>query len=94
MLLGVVGADSFVVETSTIPFANGDAIIGYTDGASEATDPDGRMLGLAGVRDAICQTLGRSINPADWPVIVSRLVLEHRLAPSQDDTIIFSLWRA
>lgn len=94
MLLGVVGADVFAVESTVIPFAHGDAVIGYTDGASEATDPDGRMLGLTGVRDAICQTIGRSVNPAEWPVIVSRLVVEHRLAPSQDDTIIFSLWRA
>jgi hypothetical protein len=94
ILLGVVGPDEFFVESLTVPFTTGDALIGYTDGASEATDPDGRMLGLAGVHDAIRQTVAQSRDPADWPQIVSRLVIEHRLAPSQDDTIIFSLWRA
>lgn len=94
MLLGVVDADSFFVESLTIPFTDGHAIVGYTDGASEATDPDGRMLGLAGVHETICSSVGLSANPGDWPQIISRRVIEHRLAPSQDDTIIFSLWRA
>ncbi len=93
MLLGVVGADDFLVETLSIPFNKGDAIVGYTDGASEATDPDGKMLGMRGVREAIELTIANSTNPCDWPIFVSRLVIEHRLAPSQDDTIIFSLWR-
>ncbi len=94
MLLGVVSDADFDVETFDLPFAPGDAVIGYTDGASEAADLDGRMLGLAGVREAIEGAAGQVTDPGFWPALVGDFVITHRQAPPQDDTIIFTFWRA
>ena len=94
MLLGVVPNDLFDVESVNLPFVPGDALIGYTDGASEATNHDGQMLGLAGVREMIARTVGSTQNPGDWPSLVSQSIVQHRLAPPQDDTIIFTVWGA
>lgn len=94
MLLGVVSDSDFDLETNDLPFQMGDAIVGYTDGASEAADPDQRMLGLAGVREAIGIAANQNDDPGHWPAAVGEYVVRHRRTPPQDDTIIFSLWRA
>lgn len=93
MLLGVVGDADFELESISLAFQPGDAIVGYTDGASEAANLDERMLGVTGVREAIRKAASESSDPGFWPSIVSTDVIRHRQTPPQDDTIIFSLWR-
>ncbi|HQY89519.1 MAG TPA: PP2C family protein-serine/threonine phosphatase, partial [Tepidisphaeraceae bacterium] len=53
MLLGAVEGPEFELETKTLDFKFGDALIAYTDGASEATNENGEMLYIEGVERII-----------------------------------------
>jgi serine phosphatase RsbU (regulator of sigma subunit) len=45
--LGLFGLGGRRPETATVPFADGDGLLLYTDGCTEARDPDGRFYPLA-----------------------------------------------
>jgi hypothetical protein len=94
MLLGAVGNDLFDVEVARFQILPGEALILYTDGASEAANDDGQMLRIAGV-EQLCRDISRS-NPshAAWPAMILDRVRHYRSGPPQDDTLIVSLYRA
>ncbi|MCB9847713.1 MAG: serine/threonine-protein phosphatase [Phycisphaeraceae bacterium] len=90
-VLGVVHDDVFTPGQRSIPFGPGDAMVAYTDGATEATDSAGRMLCIEGVRRVVA---------SDHPEIqrsMSRALLEavdnHRHGPIQDDTLVVEIRR-
>lgn len=93
-MLGILDGDAFELETCRLPFAPGDVVVAYTDGASEAADPQGRQLGIRGVEDFIrqaAQTL--SVPPREWPGRLLRGVTAHRQSPPRDDTLLVALYR-
>lgn len=94
ILLGVVDAACFAAEPATLPFAPGDAVVAYTDGANEAMNDDtGEMLGMSGVRRAVADAADAGAPPHDWPDAVMRCVVAHRNAPPADDTMVVTVYR-
>lgn len=90
-VLGVVHDDVFTPGQRSIPFGPGDAMVAYTDGATEAIDSTGRMLCIEGIRRIVA---------SDHPGIensLSHVLLEavttHRYGPIQDDTLIVEIRR-
>lgn len=93
-MLGILGGDAFELETCRLPFAPGDVVVAYTDGASEATDPQGQQLGIRGVEAFIRQAAETlSVPPREWPERLLRGVTAHRQAPPRDDTLLVALYR-
>lgn len=94
MLLGVVDGQHFAPDPATLPLAPGDAVVAYTDGASEAMpDNRGDMLGMVGVRNLVADVAGRLPDPAAWPEEVMRRVVAYRNAPPADDTLVVTIYR-
>ncbi|MBY0309115.1 MAG: serine/threonine-protein phosphatase, partial [Phycisphaerales bacterium] len=89
MVLGVAKDLDVEVEDASVPFAEGDAVIAYTDGAMETRDRNGRMFSVGGLRSAIAGAVG------DMPVChqVLTAVARHRFGPPTDDTLIVEIGR-
>jgi serine phosphatase RsbU (regulator of sigma subunit) len=95
VLLGVVDGETFTADPVTLPFAAGDAVVAYTDGANEAmNDQTDEMLGMAGVLRIVREVSSDSLAPSDWPAAVMQRVVAHRNAPPADDTMIVTVYRA
>jgi hypothetical protein len=106
-VLGVCAHEDFDAELRSLRFGPGDAIIAYTDGASEARDERGRMLGTAGMRSILAgtpvhlsQLAGRSLGsrPLDnlcgsWCRTVLSSVESYRHGPPDDDTLVVEITR-
>lgn len=94
LLLGVVEGKQFVPDATEVPMGPGDAVVAYTDGASETMrDGSGDMLGMRGIR-ALVEEIARELpDPAVWPNELMRRVAGYRNAPPADDTLIVALYR-
>ena len=108
LVLGACADDEFHPAPATVPFHAGDTLIGYTDGALEARNQDGRMIGVDGMRRLVASNplhiamLARR-TLAQRPVedsagALARAILEavdsHRDGPPADDTLIIEITRA
>ena len=91
-MLGVLPPDLFEPEPRTLALDPGDALVAYTDGAAEAADEEGRMIGIAGVRRLVEQ-VAREAPAHAWPEAIIRRVAAHRNAPPGDDTLVVALHR-
>lgn len=92
VMLGVLPDDEFHPDEDESTFTVGDAIIAFTDGALEARAPDGRMLGLSGIRKVVANAT-RHTRHAAWCHDVLSAVTNHRNSPPGDDTLIVVLSR-
>lgn len=106
-VLGVCSHEDFEAELRTLRFGPGDAIIAYTDGASEARDERGRMLGSTGMRSIltgtpvhVSQIAGRSFGNkplgdlcGTWCRTVLSAVESYRHGPPDDDTLVVEVTR-
>jgi serine phosphatase RsbU (regulator of sigma subunit) len=90
-LLGVHDGDDYCADCVRLAFAPGDALLAYTDGATEARDPAGQMLTIGGLTHLFTQL---NSPPDRWPAMLLNQVLTHRRAPAQDDTLLVSVYRA
>ena len=94
MMLGVLPPDAFEADTLELCLSPGDAVLVYTDGATEARDPLRRqMLGIAGVRDLLEKAVAEGADPLGWPAAMIRRVGAYRNAPPEDDTLIAVIYR-
>lgn len=91
-VLGACAGADFEPCVETVPFQQGHTLIAYTDGALEARNDEGRMLGIAGLQRAL--HVARATKPclADagdglCAALISA-VEAHRLGPPEDDTLI------
>jgi sigma-B regulation protein RsbU (phosphoserine phosphatase) len=90
-VLGACADADFRPDPDSVRFGPGDALIAYTDGALEARDHSGRMIGLAGMRKLVAS--GRAIRAGDWPRLIVAAVDAHRRGPAEDDTLVVEVVR-
>jgi len=91
-VLGACASADFDPDVQTVAFHQGQTLIAYTDGALEARNDEGRMLGIAGLQRAL--HVARATKPclADAGDGICAALLSaveaHRLGPPEDDTLI------
>lgn len=104
-MLGVLPPEAYDAEEESLELQPGEAIVAYTDGAAEATNDDGRMIGIDGVRRLVervaREPIGREglsgptreVDGFHWPDRLIRRVAAHRGGPPDDDTLIAVVYR-
>ncbi len=92
VMLGVLDDPLYECETQVRAFAEGDRIVMYTDGATEAHDSRNEMLGIEGFEKALRDKAAR---PAGDHVSEELLrdVQHFRDGPAEDDILIVELCR-
>ena len=89
-LLGVCKGDDFEPNERELVFHAGDTLIAYTDGATEAMDIEGKMLGVMGfLRTVASVTPGK----VGWTEQLKHEVEAYRDGPAADDTLIVEITR-
>jgi serine phosphatase RsbU (regulator of sigma subunit) len=82
VMLGVVDAELFDPAPQSVPFAPGDVLLAYTDGAAEARDSAGADFGVERIR-AVLES-----RPAAPARALMDAVNRHRAGRPSDDTLI------
>ncbi len=94
IVLGACDATDFDPDEQVTPFHAGDIAIAYTDGALEARNQQGKMLGIAGLERHLAGVESPACpNPGDWCASVLQMVDSYRVGPVQDDTLIVEISR-
>jgi serine phosphatase RsbU (regulator of sigma subunit) len=91
-VLGAVAPGDFEAGMRTLRFMPGDAFVAYTDGAIEARNHEGRMLGVFGFQRALASCLSAGAGQ-ELPAALLTLVEQHRGGPPEDDTLVVELVR-
>lgn len=91
-VLGACHGNDFRHEQSSMPFGPGDALIAYTDGATEARDRTGRMLRIDGLLRIVAGA-GTSNEPDALARHVLSAVEQFRFGPAVDDTLVVEVSR-
>ncbi len=90
-VLGACADADFKADPASLRMVPGDSLIAYTDGAIEARDARGRMLGVQGFSRLIAST--RPEPGAGWSETLLRAVDAHRYGPPADDTLVIEVSR-
>lgn len=101
-VLGACSGHDFQACVESRPFMPGDRLLAYTDGALEARDHDGRMLGVAGLTRVLAglhgsgRRHGSSVRGDDAALCAAVLVAveRHRSGPPSDDTLVVEIVHA
>ncbi len=96
-VLGVCDVDEFDPCEEVRDFGPGDVLLIYTDGATEAKNAEGRMLGLAGIRRIIAsgpRSASADEDGPGWPRKILAAVENHRMGPPADDTLVVEICRS
>jgi len=91
LVLGACLGDDFVVEELTHRFGPGDALLIYTDGATEAMDEQRKMLGVRGLETILAN--GQPEAHGGWSATIMQEVKAHRAGPADDDTLLVEIYR-
>jgi hypothetical protein len=89
-LLGVFEGDDYCPECKTVPFGPGDALLAYTDGATEARNLGGEMLNVDGLQKRVVE-FGDA--PGRWAQSLLHQIVGFRRGPAEDDTLLVTLYR-
>ncbi len=90
-VLGACGSDEFDADPQSLQFGPGDSLIAYTDGAIEARDRTGKMMGVKGVQKLVA--FGTPDATAGWSRTLRHAVESHRYGPPADDTLVVEISR-
>jgi len=91
-VLGVGTTRAFVPTVEEHPFKEGDSLIAFTDGVSEASLPGGEMYGSAGVERVL---EGNWVERSHrWPQMILEDVEKQRAGAASDDILVVELYRA
>jgi len=91
LVLGACKGEDFDPNEQLARFMPGDVLIAYTDGATEARNEQGRMLGVDGLLRIVAAS--RPDEDGGWASSVLRAVDEYRYGPLQDDTLMVEIYR-
>jgi serine phosphatase RsbU (regulator of sigma subunit) len=92
-VLGACADADFDPEPQKHRFGPGDALIAYTDGAIEARNPGGRMLGVVGLQRLLA-SMPQVQTSGGWAQSLVTAVETHRQGPAKDDTLVVEIVRA
>jgi hypothetical protein len=90
VMLGVLDEPLYECQTQSLPFADGDRIFVYTDGATEAHNSRDEMLGIEGFQRVLLdKTTRKECDSVSQDVL--REVQRFRSGPPEDDILIVEL---
>lgn len=93
-VLGACAAADFDAAPIATEFMPGDALVAYTDGAIEARDRGGRMLGVQGLLRMVASMNGASrASGFSWAKQLLSNVEHFRYGPAADDTLVIEITR-
>jgi len=72
--------------------ADGDVLLIYTDGLSEASNPRGIQVGTEGVQRLISEACNNAHPTETWPRAMLNGVLNYRQSPATDDTLVVAIY--
>src|SRR5207247_6497893 len=90
-MLGILDPSEYDPAPDQLPFAVGDVVLAYTDGAFEATDAKGNPIGTAGVSRLLGSVAADGLEPEQYPQAMLARVASHRGGIPEDDTLIVVL---
>lgn len=90
LVLGAAADVDFDPLPESRPFAPGDTLVAYTDGAIECRDQGGKMLKIAGLQRLIA---GDHARMGEWAQTVLDTVTRFRFGPPADDTLVVEIHR-
>lgn len=93
LVLGVNRGAEFQPQQQSMPFSKGDTLIAYTDGAIEARDETGTMMGLEGFQKLVATLRPDPGEENGWASSLLHAVEHHRAGPPADDTLIVEMYR-
>lgn len=91
-VLGVGTDQPFSIKVETHPFAEGDSLIAYTDGVSEARVDAKSMFGSSGVETVLSRNWVEQSKR--WPLQILEEVENRRAGAASDDILIVEIYRA
>lgn len=89
LVLGAVPPEDYKAEPQLRSMSAGDVVLLYTDGLIEARGAGGRMLGMAGLRDAVA----RGGASDGWCAKIRALVDAYRVGEAEDDMLVVEVRR-
>lgn len=92
VMLGVLDEPLYECETQARPFAVGDRLVVYTDGATEAHDRNDQMLGIEGLQQTLLDEAARTQDNQVSEQLL-RNIQRFRSGPPEDDILIVELSR-
>ncbi len=94
LVLGACEAAEFDPAPFVTEFGPGDTLVAYTDGALEARDRTGKMLGVQGILRLVASIAGGERDrPRAWSRDLLSAVEQHRYGPPADDTLVVEIVR-
>jgi len=90
IVLGACRGEDFHPIERSMAMGPGDALIAYTDGATEARDVDGRMLRVDGIQSVLAS--GHPETDGGWCTAVIHAVDRFREGPPRDDTLVVEVY--
>ncbi|MBS0186901.1 MAG: SpoIIE family protein phosphatase [Planctomycetes bacterium] len=94
LVLGACDAKEFDAAPLVTEFGPGDVLVAYTDGAIEARDRSGKMLGVQGFLRLVASMAGAPASDRSWSRDLLRSVEEFRYGPPADDTLVVEIARS
>jgi serine phosphatase RsbU (regulator of sigma subunit) len=87
-MLGILDPNEYDPAPDQLPFAVGDVVCAYTDGAFEATDAKGSPIGTAGVSRLLSGAAADGLEPDQYAAAMLAKIAAHRGGLPDDDTLI------
>jgi len=87
-MLGILDPSEYDPAPDQLPFAVGDVVCAYTDGAFEATDAKGTPLGTVGVSRLLSAAAAEGLEPDQYAAAMLARIAAHRGGLPDDDTLI------
>lgn len=90
-MLGVLAPDAFQTQDGRITMSRDDALLAFTDGAFEATNSRGQMLGLDGLQSSLQNAAQLRDKDGSLAAHIMSEVSLFRAGPTRDDILIVEM---